>query len=181
MSDKMNNFTIQLVPDSDVSAALDRQIRELLAICFPHESVFAAQRFLYEKPKYRWCVFSNETQLVAHTALHIKTIKTESGKYGIGGIAEVCVHPEFRRRGLVHTMMDRIDELLISDKIPFSMLFGKGKIYHSSGYFEVKNKIRRYDPKTDEWIVEVNNDAKYKELSDLKWPEGLIDLQGPMF
>ena len=181
MNDKINNFTIQLVPGSDVSAALDRQIRELLVICFPHESVFATQRFLYEKPKYRWCVFSNETQLIAHTALHIKKIKTVSGEYEIGGVAEVCVHPEFRRKGLVRAMMSRIDELLLSERIPFSMLFGQGKIYHSSGYFEVKNKIRCYNPKTDEWIIKVDNDAKYKELSDLKWPEGLIDLQGPMF
>ncbi|NOY58978.1 MAG: GNAT family N-acetyltransferase, partial [Calditrichaeota bacterium] len=148
MNDNKSDFVIQLVPDKNVSAALDRQLLELLIICFPHESVFATQRFLYEKPKYRWCVFSNQTQLVAHTALHIKTIKTESGKYGIGGIAEVCVHPEFRRKGLVRAMMDKVDALLISEKISFSMLFGEGKIYRSSGYFEVKNKIRRYDPKT---------------------------------
>jgi len=181
MNDKINDLVIQLVPDKNVSAALDRQIRKLLVVCFPHESVFATQRFLYEKPKYRWCVFSNETQLVAHTALHIKKIKTKLGEYQIGGIAEVCVHPEFRRKGLVRAIMDKVDALLISEKIPFSMLFGEGKIYHSSGYFEVKNEIRRFDVETNEWITEVNKDAKYKELSDLKWPEGLIDLQGPMF
>lgn len=181
MNETTDNFIIQFIPDENVSATLDEQLRKLLVICFPDEKIFATQRFLYEKPKYRWFVFNERSEPVAHTALHIKSIKTDVDEHAFGGIAEVCVHPDYRRRGLVHALMNKVDEFLKNEKIPFAILFGEGKIYHSSGYKEITNEIRHFDPKSNKWIVEINKDGKYKKLLDLNWPQGQIDLQGPMF
>ncbi len=181
MNETTDNYMVQFIMDENITEVLDQQLRNLLTICFPKEQIFARQRFLYEKAKYRWFAFNEQSQPVAHTALHIKMMKTQDGEYSFGGIAEVCVHPEYRRKGLVHALMDKVDEFLRNEKIPFALLFGEGKIYLSSGYEEMKNEIRYFDPKREKWIVEINKDARFKELSDLKWPEGRIDLQGPMF
>jgi len=175
----MGEFAVRFLPDSAITDEQDRELRELLFLCFQKEC-FREHRYYIEMPTYHWCIYDATGKLVAHTALHLRRIVSLSREFVAGGIAEVCVHPDFQRRGLVKTMMQEADDFLAEQNIPFALLFGEAKIYTSSGYTPVPNKIR-YRNSDDEWIEEINSDFKFKKLGDWDWPEGQIDLCGPFF
>lgn len=177
----MKDYKIILIRDENVSPALDRELRDLLVLCFPETApIFSRQRFYQEPPQLRWCVYNDGT-LVAHTALHLKKLKTDAGIFDMGGIAEVCVHPDYRGQGLVKVLMKKCDGYLREHSIPFAMLFGETKVYSSSGYKPAVNKIRFFDPQTEQWKVQPHPHAHYKELGVTNWPDGVVDICGPMF
>ena len=65
--------------------------------------------------------------------------------------------------------------------VPFSFLFGNTKVYGSSGYVPVKNALRHFDFACHEWLVRPLPAAMVKLLGTTAWPEGEIDLRGPVF
>lgn len=96
------------IDDSDVDDRLDREIRELLSACFikPGDEVFRDRRYFTEMPSRRW-LLRDEGRLVAHVAVHERTI--EDGIRMLG-IAEVCVTPTHRGRGLMQGLLKAVHE-----------------------------------------------------------------------
>ena len=174
----MNN--IQYIQDSKVDETLNKKLVDLLGICFIKEPLLKVRRYFKEMPQRRWYIEENDL-IMAHLALHEKTISAEIGDFPIGGVAEVCVHPDFRGKGSVKKMLVETHNWMKENNIPFSVLFGEKEIYSSSGYTPVENEIKYFDDKTDKWIVEVNRHAMKNVLGNSQWPEGLININGPMF
>ena len=174
---------IEFIEDAAVDAALDRQLRELLSLCFTKDVdvVFRERRYFHEPPRWRWFVRGAAGELIAHIAMHDKRIGTTAGELRIAGIAEVCVHPQHRGQGLVRDLLATIHEWLAAHGIPLSVLFGDKKHYASSGYRNVSNPLRYLKPETGAWVVESSDWVMVKPLANLEWPAGLVDLRGPMF
>jgi len=57
---------IEYIPDSEVNAVLDEQLRALLSTCFtgPHNERFKRQRF-FDPARNEWCVRPDSAALVA--------------------------------------------------------------------------------------------------------------------
>ncbi|MBC8180910.1 GNAT family N-acetyltransferase [candidate division KSB1 bacterium] len=174
----MNN--IKYIQDSKVDETLNKKLIALLSICFLKDPVFQYRRYCKEMPQHRWYIEENNI-IVAHLALHEKKINTENGEFPIGGVAEVCVHPDYRGKGSVKKMLVKTHNWLKENKFPFSMLFGEKEIYSSSGYSPVKNEIKYFDDKTEKWIIEINRHAMKNVLGSILWSEDLININGPMF
>jgi predicted N-acetyltransferase YhbS len=178
----MVEYNIKFISDDQVTEELDQQLRDLLVLCFPETAhIFGKQRHYHEPPQFRWCLFGDDDSLVAHVALHIKKVKTEFDSYDMGGIGEVFVHPDFRRKGITRMLLKQILDYLRERGFAFSMLFGDTEIYSSSGFKEVTNKIRYFDQKTREWKIEKDPSAMYLELGQVNWLDGIIDICGPTF
>ena len=178
----MLEYNIKFMSDNQVSEELDKQLRDLLVLCFPQTSeIFSKQRFYQEPPQYRWCLFDQDNLLIGHIALHIKKVKTEFASYDMGGIGEVCVHPNCRKQGIARMLIKQIHDYLRELGFAFSMLFGDTKIYSSSGYKVVHNEIRYFDLKTQEWKIGKLPDTMYLELGPINWPDGIVDICGPTF
>jgi predicted acetyltransferase len=171
---------IEFVTDSSVNSVLNEKLITILSICFPHQPIFKMQRYFKEVPNYRWFIES-ENQIIAHVALHEKVISIDGIDLNIGAIAEVCVHPDHRRKGLVKELLIAAHNWLKENKYKYAMLFGEEDVYKSSGYFNVTNEIKYLDYNTKKYKIEKNIDAMVKLLSDASWIEGLIDLNGPTF
>lgn len=176
----MNSPKVKFILDSDVNQDLNNRLIQILSVCFPDQHVFTKQRYYKELPNYRW-IIENKSEIIAHAALHKKEIITESNKIIIGGIAEVCVHPEYRGNGLVKLLLTHAHDFSIKEGFMFTMLFGDAKVYSSSGYKVIENKIKYLDHITKLWKVENISDVMVKELATYMWPKGIIDLQGPTF
>ena len=171
---------IKYIQDSNVDEKLNKKIIELLSICFTKEPVLQHRRYCKEMPQHRWYI-EDEKKLIAHLALHEKKITTEKGAFPIGGVAEVCVHPDHRGNGYVKQMLLEAHQWLKENKYPFALLFGEREIYSSSGYSAVKNEIRYFDDKVEEWVQEINPHAMKNVLGNISWPQGLININGPTF
>jgi len=173
---------IEYIRDCEVSAALDEQLRALLSACFAgtHNERFKWQRYYQEIPQHRW-LMREPGRVIAHVAAHEKRIGTAAGEFDICGIAEVAVHPDFRGRGLVKQLLAPAHAAFARAGTPFSFLFGNPKVYGASGYVPVKNALRHFDFTCHEWLVRPLAPAMVKLLGTMAWPEGEIDLRGPVF
>jgi len=174
---------IEYVEDRKVDAALDAELRALLSSCFTGEAneVFRHQRFFNEMPAHRWLIRDDEGRLVAHLAVHDKSIGISSGRLRVGGIAEVCVAATHRGQGLVRQLLTLAHEWMASQGIGYSTLFGDSRVYSSSGYRNVKNPVRYLDPKTGKRQTQPLDNFLVKALTAAPWPKGAVDLRGPKF
>ena len=174
-------YKIDYLADKDVDYRIDRQLKEILSICFPEQPVFLKQRYFFEMPQHRWIIFSAD-RIIAHAALHEKQISINNSNFEMGCVAEVCVHPQFRGKGIVHLMLQKINQWLKERNFDFAFLFANHpNVYSPSGYFVITNQIRYYDPKTNLWHVECFPDTMACAISGKIWPGGVVDLKGPKF
>ena len=171
---------IKYIQDLDVDKELNDKIIQLFTICFARHSIIRHQRYFKEMPQHRWYI-EEDNKIIAHLALHEKKISLANGSFPIGGVAEVCVHPDHRGKGYVKQMLKKAHKWLKENKYPFAMLFGDQKIYSSSGYSVIENEIKYFDDKIGKWKIETSKYAMIKALSDKPCPEGLININGPTF
>ena len=170
---------ISYIPDNQVDEKFDQELRELLVTCFTKEPAFKKHRYFKELAQHRWYI--REKKLIAHLALHEKVFTNANKHYKFGGVADVCVHPDFRGRGYVKHLVQTAHNWLKTQNYPFAILFGEAYIYHSSGYINISNDIRYLDDIANEWTIKKIKSAMVCEIGSLQWPPGLIDINGPMF
>lgn len=182
----MTDIRIDYTPDASVDAALDQELRDLLSTCFigPTNEKFRRQRFNREMPPHRWLARDASGRLCGQVAIHDKVIGTPIGDIRMAGVAEVCVHPDYRGRGLAHRMMNQMHEWAIAAGFPLATLFGDPRIYGGVGYRAVPNPVRFWEPAENQWLTKPME--KFLARSLVKPPivipaEGLIDLRGPRF
>ena len=151
----------------------------MLTMCFtqPHDVVFRDQRYFCEPYPNRWIIRNEQRAIVAHIGVHEKAVEANGERFPIGGIAEVCVHPDYRGRGYVRTMLRCIHAWLAERGFVFSVLFGRPCLYESSGYVQVENLFHGGFPLGER--TQVN--AMVKELSGKLWPSSEVHLPGPKF
>jgi GNAT superfamily N-acetyltransferase len=137
----MSTPSIEYLPDAAVDPLLDENLRKLLCLCFtkPGDVVFKERRYFHEPPAHRWLMRDTTGMAIAHIAVHEKHVVVDHKKYPIGGIAEVCVHPDHRGKGYIKRILAAIEVWLRFQKIDYTVLFGNPKIYASSGYQPVTN------------------------------------------
>jgi predicted acetyltransferase len=170
---------IEYLPDDSVYEALDQEIRDLLTSCFakPQDVVFKDRRYFCEPYPHRWVIRDDQGVMVAHIGVHEKSVVSQGRSFRIGGIAEVCVHPDHRGRGYVRMMLLCINEWLTQHNFDFSVLFGNPLIYGSSGYVQVDNVFHGTEPQKDGTKVK----PLVKQLSREVWSEADVYLFGPKF
>ncbi|HTA88282.1 MAG TPA: GNAT family N-acetyltransferase [Polyangiaceae bacterium] len=178
-----STLRLEHVREPDVSTALDRELIELISGCFdqPHNAFFRERRYAQELPRHRYILRSVEGQLVAHLAVHEKVVGVGGADVAVGGMAEVCVRPEQRGRGHVHRLLEEAHHGLLERGVLFAVLFGDSKIYGSSGYRPISATIARLDPATQRVEVAPHPSALVRALADRPWPDGPVDLRGPLF
>lgn len=170
---------IDYLPDDGVDAAMDRELRDLLCICFtgPQDAVFKTQRYFKEPYPHRWIIRDAQGKLVAHIGVHVKTIQAGEQRFQVGGIAEVCVYPEVRGRGYVKAMLPLIHRWLAAHGFDFAMLFGATDVYRSSGYIRVENVYQLVGPQQER----KGCTPMIALLGKTPWPSGEVYLPGPAF
>ncbi len=169
---------IEYLPDNRVDNALDQDLRGLLVTCFtrPQDVVFRDRRYFREPYHHRWVIRNIQGALVAHIGAHEKVVESQGALFRMGGICEVCVHPDYRGQGYVRTMLESIHAWLCEREFVFALLFGDPLVYGSSGYAQITNLF--IGGGQDGW-EQVNGLAR--ELSGTPWPDRDVHLRGPKF
>lgn len=165
------SLTPDYLRDAQVDDALDAELRTLLTRCF--DNSFETKRYAYEMPPHRLLVRDGGA-LVAHVAVHEKVLKSGGEALAFLGIAEVCVAPSHRGRGLVRAMMKASEAHFTG--FPFAVLLGDPGVYSSSGYRSVGNVTFPY-----EGTGEPNRYAMVKVLGSRSWPVAGVTIEGPPF
>lgn len=179
---KNNKMDVEYLADSSVDDALDAQIRRLLTTCFtkPEDVVFKDRRYFIEPYPHRWVIRDTQGFIVAHIGVHEKSVKSGGRTFRIGGIAEVCVHPDFRGRGFVKKMLACVHDWLVRNEFVFAILFGDPRIYNSSGYVQKDNLIHDDTTATGENCTS-QSPVMVRPLTETSWPGGQVYLPGSKF
>ena len=170
------------LPDADVDAAVDAEIRTLLTTCFlkPQDTVFRTQRYFREPYPHRWIIRDAAGRMLAHIGVHEKTVQAAGRVYPIAGIAEVCVHQDCRGRGYVRYMLEAAHARMRAAGRAFAVLFGNPDVYGSSGYLPVANLAHDADA-SEGGTRRQSIAALVRPLADGPWPSGEVYLPGPTF
>lgn len=174
---------VEYLNDRRVNAVQDRMLRDLLTTCFkkPEDRVFWERRYFKEPPQHRWIIRNRSGRIIAHVAVHEKHVLFRQRPIKIGGVAEVCVHPRYRGRGFVRSMLQEAHDWLRTRGFPFAVLLGSPEVYTSSGYAPAKNlyhEWKRGTPKKNRKKIPY---AMVKILSGESWPSGEVVLKGMTF
>ncbi|MBN2316772.1 MAG: GNAT family N-acetyltransferase [Sedimentisphaerales bacterium] len=179
---ELENPQVEYLADSSVDEAVDAQIRKLLTTCFtkPEDVVFRDRRYFIEPYPHRWVIWDMQGSLVAHIGVHEKTVEADARHFRIGGICEVCVHPDFRGRGFVRKMLVCVHDWLVRNEFDFAILFGDPRIYGSSGYVQKDNLIHDDATATGKSGTS-QSPVMVRPLTETSWPGGPVYLPGPKF
>lgn len=173
----------QYIKDSEVDAEADRELRQLLSTCFtkPQDHVFQTRRYFNEPPAHRWVIRTPAGMMCAHLALHEKQVFVNGKAIRVGGVAEVCVLPEQRGRGHLHSLITAAHEWMRKQGIAFSLLSGNPRYYASSGYVEVENLFRENHSENHPppWVPFAGGMVAC--LGEEPWPQAKVLLPGPAF
>ncbi|YCO01210.1 GNAT family N-acetyltransferase [Vibrio sp. VNB-15] len=167
----------EYILDDEVTPELDAKLRALLSTCFTKEQdkIFQTQRYFQEVPRHRYLIW-DDSQLAAHIAVHEKQVMIDDQSFPISGIAEVCVQPDYRGKGLVKLLLEAIHQDALERGDAFSVLFGRTQVYQSSGYHSIDNLRMEVAP--SKWVS--TNDAMVCSLGII-WPQQVVQLVGYPF
>jgi predicted acetyltransferase len=171
---------IEFYNESDIADLDNKKLMELLQICFPMLPCFLTNRFYVERSDFRWVVRS-EDKIIANAVVHDKIFLSDNKRISIAGIAGVCVHPDYRGRGLLRQMLSEVHTWARNRHYSFAFLFGKNEIYRSSGYIQCNNEFKFINHRNNIEEIKQIETAHYFSLGNKSWPTSLIDIQGPMF
>jgi predicted acetyltransferase len=120
-------------------------------------------------------MFDENNKPVSHIGVHEKIIISGDREYRIGGVAEVCVHPDYRGNGFVSTILTHVHQWMTGQDKSFSVLFGNPEVYSASGYVKAENIYTGKDGSFKQ------TPALVKCIREKSWPEGKVVLPGPLF
>ncbi|MBM7037100.1 GNAT family N-acetyltransferase [Vibrio ulleungensis] len=175
--------SVHYLRDTNISQFEDRQIRQLLRVCFndDDQACIEERRFFFESPMHRFVIWDDSKQsLLAHAAFHEKKLYTASSSFVIGGVAEVAVAPTARGRGLVKQLVTAAEQKMLQLDIHHSVLFGDIEVYGSSGYIasERVHILSDRKPTSGKWV---SVKTLHKTLSGRSWPDCTLYLAGKTF
>lgn len=162
---------IKYLLDEQVDEVLDKRLRELLCACFS-DPCFRKGRYYREVPRHRWMVWEEGEmgeRLVGHLAMHEKAVRIRETRYLVGGIAEVCVHPDLRGKGWVKALVEEVIRWTDGKGMTFLVLFGKTEVYRSSGFATVKNLFTEKEGDEGK-VIEGTTGAMVRAVAGSDWP-----------
>lgn len=174
--------------ERDLTDAQKEDILRLQREAFPTASEFTTQRWWHTPcgEGEKWLAARNDDgKLIGSVRLLFRTIVTAAGELTVGGIGNVCSHPDCRGQGAASACM-RAAAQVIEREADFGFLFcGNGvlRFYEHLGWQVVDNDFR-YQLHDDAAASKVDTPHGYamvhpgrRSMND--WPKGEIDLNGP--
>ena len=121
-------------------------------------------------------------QVVAHAAIFSREVHTKHGTLRLGALTGVCAHADYRGHRLGSRVVRAAFDLV--DQGEFSVILWQTtvpKFYEKLGARIVDNtwvnSHNAENPKADPWPDEL----KMIYPADYAWPDGQIDLNGPVY
>lgn len=177
---------IKRVYDYEIDDALRKNIQELLLECF--EDDYPKERIYFKQlPHFRYLILNNENKLVAQVALDYRVMNLNGNPVRVLGVIDLFVTKEYRSNGLGSLLLSEIEKFSQNKLIDFLLLFADNKnLYLKNGYRSVENKCKwlKIDNENQSTLglgVEVISELMIKELGNVKWHNGELDLLGYLY
>ncbi|MHC4563123.1 MAG: GNAT family N-acetyltransferase [Planctomycetota bacterium] len=173
--------------ERDLTAEHAEEIRRLQQAAFPGTPEFPTQRWWHTPvdENERWLGARVDGELIGSVRLLFRTIITTGGERAIGGIGNVCSHPDHRGQGAAAACMQAAGQE-IAREADFGILFCGEPVrtfYERLGWQVVDNELYvRPAGAAGERVRSTGHGyamIRPGRLPVEQWPTGEIDLNGP--
>ncbi len=173
---------VDLIPEWNLTTALDTEIAALLARCF--RSDFGGRSFFYKRHHLR-LVTREAGVIVGHMALTLRSVQLGDRLVTIAGLAEVATDPTQRGKGIAAALLQTAVAEAKASPAEYMLLFGVAKLYAAAGFHKVSNKMAHVAAKGTRAVRVVSagdDNLMVMPLRDRPWPDAApFDLRGPVF
>jgi len=183
MSESECGTSIEIVEEDNLQPDEDRQIRELLCLCFPDwAETFRHSRLWHSTPPIYSVIARRGEQIIGHIAVVIRTVTTTwNFRYNVASIQGVSVVPDHRRTGLARRLLQVALQEAARRGFLFAILYCKEFLvtyYTSQGWRLADDSVVMWNSR-DLPISMQSNCPMYYELKNVPFPEGPLDVHSP--
>ena len=184
MPTEHNDVSLSIVNEEDISPQLDREIRELLVVCFPADrQYFEHQSWWHCVPLYRVLGKNDKGTIVAQTAVveRIVIVGPALSKVRVVGIQSFCVLQDYRSTRLSNKMMSVAMEEASKRGFDVGLLFCREpleKVYGEMGWSKLDAAVYMTDDKKGKKLIPARNITMFYARKAKQLPTGDIDLDG---
>jgi GNAT superfamily N-acetyltransferase len=182
-------LSIEIVEESDLQPEDDRQMRELLCLCFPDwAEIFRHSRLWHNTPPIYSVIARQsasdrqEGKIIGHIAVVVRTITTTwNFRYNVASIQGVSVVPDKRRTGVARRLLQVALQEAARRGFLFAILYCKEFLvpyYTSQGWTLADDSVVMWNSR-DLPIFMRSNCPMYYELRNVPFPEGPLDVHSP--
>jgi len=177
---------IDRVFEFEIGVELTENIQALLIKGFP--GVYPEDRIYFKQvPQFRFLAFNDENELVGQVGLDYRVMNLNGKAIRVLGVIDLCVSQNERSQGLGSRLLVEIDTFTIGKNIDFHLLFADNMaLYLKNGYKRVENRVKwlkiNDESQTTNGIGhEAISELMIKEVNEMRWTEGELDLLGYLY
>ncbi|MCM2588110.1 GNAT family N-acetyltransferase [Rossellomorea marisflavi] len=177
---------IKRVHEYELDDAVRRSIQDLLLESFGKDYP-KARIYFKQLPHFRYLVLNDDNMLVAQVGLDYRVMNLNGRPVYVLGVIDLCVKKEYRSNGLGSLLLSEIEKISEDKSIDFLLLFADHKVlYLKNGYRSVMNECTwlKIDHENYQSLgvgKEVMNELMMKEIGNVKWEDGCLDLLGYLY
>lgn len=178
-----SGFRILRTSETDLCAEDRRAISVLLRASFPE---YPEERIYFPQPPHTRLLHWEGRELTGHLGIVIRDIRVGGNAFQVMGVADLCTAADRVGEGVATRLLEQMETLARSCSIPFLMAMAL-----TSGLFS-KVGFRPIDVRCT-WLAYLNGRSlglfhrtppsglMVKSVGAVDWPEGDVDLMGPLF
>ena len=173
---------LRVLQESEIDAELDAAIKQSLVACFPNNrDAFSRSRACRGTEPAFTVVIQDADNVIAHATVVDRVIKAAGERLRVAGVANVCVLPEHRGKGLSDRVLIVATQEARRQDFDCGLLFtGENikKLYARNGWVQITGQrfIRIEDG--GEIEIPAENVKMYYPLKRRNFPAGMVHLQG---
>lgn len=182
MKSMQEHVVYRILPENDITDALDRSIKETLVLCFPNDaSHFQGQRWWHSRHQWTASALDMGGRFIAGLCVVERTISVGGKTVKTAGIGNVCTHPDFRGRGIIDRIMALALEEARTRNLEAGLLFCKPaleKVYNRMGWKRLDARVilddgagNQIPPKEQDIVMTI-------PLLVESFPDGPVNLNG---
>ena len=168
---------IERLAEWHLTAQDEAAIAALLARCFTTD--FGGRSFFCHHHHLRLVVRGDG--IIGHMALVLRSIVLDGRQVTVAGLAEVATDPGHRGQGIAASLLQVAIAEAKASPAEYLLLFGVAGIYAAAGFRRVANPLTCVEVDGTRVGTAGDDDLMVLALRDAPWPEGPVDLRGPVF
>ncbi|GIN39358.1 GNAT family N-acetyltransferase [Heyndrickxia oleronia] len=177
---------IEKIYEYEIDSKLRAKLQELLIECFTEE--YPKDRIYFKQfPHFRFIAIDDNYQIVGQVGLDYRVMNLNGKPIRVLGIIDLCVSKIKRSQGIGSLMLSKINDFCEEKLVDFLLLFADNqKLYLNAGFKSVNNeckwlKIDNENQTTYGIGEEKFNELMIKEVGNIKWKNGKLDLLGYLY
>ncbi len=176
-------MNIYIKPEYELNSDEINGIKKILSECF---FKYYVNREYFKQVAHHRILAEENGKIIGQLALDYRMMSLNKKAIKVWGILDVCVSPEKQGNGIATQLLKKAEEIARKHKLDFMLLFADDpSLYENNGFIKCgKNNIKWLKIDKHEMLglgEEVISELMIKEIGDMEWETGELDMLGYLY